>query len=130
MDWGVTYNAGDTSITWSAPSDQAPLRPGLRPPSASPVPSLQCLGIISPSGSTPALFKFYTNSGATSVPGISSVPEPSSVVLAFISMGLAGRFVAMTHPPLVGLWMRAEGVSGPGAFGRSSGDTDNVTPKS
>ncbi len=48
-------------------------------------------------GFDPALFKFYTNSGATSVPGISSVPEPSSVVLAFISMGLAGRFVAMTH---------------------------------
>ena len=80
--WDVTYNAGDTSITWSAPTSDAAIAPGssaffsfisAEPP---------VLGDYQAIGFDPTNFQFYNNPGMTSVPGISSVPEPSAYYLA------------------------------------------------
>jgi len=80
-DWGVTYNTGDTSITWTASTDQDAIAPGSTAvfgfTSAEPpvVGSYQIVGF------DPANFLFYENSGTIQVPGTVSIPEPSSFTL-------------------------------------------------
>jgi PEP-CTERM motif len=79
--WDVTYNVGDASIIWSAPSDLLAVAPGLSAAygfiSAEP----PLTGNYDVTGFDPDQFQFYDNPGTTFVPGISSVPEPSTLVL-------------------------------------------------
>ena len=96
--WDVTYAEGDSSITWSAPSTDIAIISGSSLNSAYSVPA-SCLisgsslefslfsaeppvsGDSQAIGFDPDSFKFYINPGTTLVPGISSVPEPSAIIL-------------------------------------------------
>jgi len=91
--WDATYNPGDTSITWSAPSDLLAISPGSSADFSFISAEPPVLGDYQAIGFAPIFFQFYTNPGTTSVPGTSSVPEPSSLILLGIgSVALIGYY--------------------------------------
>jgi PEP-CTERM motif len=81
IGWDSTYNVGDTSITWSAPSDQLALEPGFSAFFAFTSVDPPLTRNYDVTGFDPDQFQFYDNPGTTWAPGISSVPEPSALIL-------------------------------------------------
>jgi hypothetical protein len=84
--WDATYSPGDASIIWSSPAPETAVVPGasatfgflsVEPP---------VFGDYQAIGFDPDSFQFYSNPGTTSVPGISSIPEPCTPVL--LSIGI------------------------------------------
>jgi hypothetical protein len=85
--WDVTYNPGDTSITWS--TDNFPVTPGTSDifGFASALPPVA--GTYQTLGFDPDQFQFYPDQGSISVPGVASTTEPGSLVLSGIgALGL------------------------------------------
>jgi hypothetical protein len=91
--WDVTYNAGDTLISWSAPSTDIAIAPG----------SSGVFGFASAEGPGPGdyeaigfdatSFQFFSNTGSALVPSASSLPEPSGLVLLGIaSLAFCGYY--------------------------------------
>jgi len=107
-DWSPSYSQGATTITWSTGTGLAPGNSAIfsfisgEPPVSS---SYQLIGF------DPTNFQFYTNPGSTSSPGIASIPEPSSLILAamgticMIACGMYRRRISR-------LSIQAQGSSG------------------
>jgi hypothetical protein len=82
MGWDATYSSGDTSITWSSPSDLLAISPGASAVFGFSSANPPAIGNYQATGFDPDLFQFYSNARTTSTPGAASAPEPSSLTLA------------------------------------------------
>ncbi len=89
--WDIIYNPGDSQVIWSSPDSSTDLLPGngaLFDISSAQGPSLHSYLIA---GINEAIPDIETNSGWIAGPGVSSVPEPSALMLGSIGvLGLLG----------------------------------------